>query len=95
LPDRAASTPATLGAGDLARRRIVVDRGAAASGAASRTTWFTLQFWVPPHEERVEIEITADGENWSTVATFERSEAWTLVDLDAPWAVEIRVRPAR
>jgi Tol biopolymer transport system component len=91
---RAAAAHAPRGSAEPARR-VVVDRGIAAPGGASGTTRLTLQLWVPPRDERVEIEITADGETWTTVATLERSEAWTLVDLDASWAVEIRVRPAR
>jgi hypothetical protein len=78
---------------DLARRRITVEPHASAGmGGRSNAPRFTLQFWLPPHDEQVELEITSDGETWTTVATFGRSDGWTLVELDAPMAVQIRMR---
>ena len=81
---------------DVARRRITVD-GAPLPGSAgqSNAPRAALQFWLPPHEEALDLEITADGETWTMIARFERSDDWTFVELDAPTAVQVRMRPAR
>ena len=81
---------------DVERRRITVEGGAPpASAGQAVDPRVTLQFWLAPHEEVVALEITTDGETWTTVATFERSDDWTLIELDAPTAVRGRLRPAR
>jgi hypothetical protein len=81
---------------DVVRRRITVEGGAPpASAGQAVDPRVTLQFWLAPHEEVVALEITTDGETWTTVATFERSTDWTLVELDTPSAVQIRIRPVR
>jgi hypothetical protein len=95
-PASLAGTSAVSRPPDVERRRIAVESGAPpASVGQAVTSRVTLQFWLAPHEEVVTLEITIDGETWTPVATFGRSNDWTLIELDAPAAVQVRMRPAR
>jgi hypothetical protein len=66
-----------------------------ASEGPSGGARFAVQFWLPPHDGRVEIHVSADGETWVTVETLDASEEWTLVELEAGVVAHVRVRHQR
>ena len=95
-PSSLAGAKAVSAPPNIERRRITVETDARPMSAGQALApVVTLQFWLPPHDETIELEVTIDGETWTIVATFERSQDWTLVELDAPTAVQLRMRPAR
>jgi Tol biopolymer transport system component len=54
---------------------------------------FPLQLWLAPHDEPLELQVSADGDTWVTVASFDPSEEWVFVELEGIGALQVRVRP--
>jgi Tol biopolymer transport system component len=56
---------------------------------------FPLQLWLAPHDETLDIQVSADGDTWVTVASFDPSEEWVFVELEAIGGLQVRLRPRR
>jgi hypothetical protein len=54
---------------------------------------FPLQLWLAPHEEALEIQVSANGDTWVTVASFDASEDWVFVELDGIGGLQVRLKP--
>ena len=61
--------------------------------ATSYQARFPLQLWLAPHDETLEIQVSADGDTWVTVASFDESRDWVFVELEAIGGLQVRLRP--
>ena len=61
--------------------------------ATSTPARFPLQLWLAPHDEALEIQVSADGDTWVTVASFDESDDWVFVELEAIGGLQVRLRP--
>jgi Tol biopolymer transport system component len=92
-------SPASRHAQDVSHGARLEDRTAAARSRGPSSRWaggpagrYATQFWLPPHDTPVEVQVSADGQVWTTVETFEASETWTVFEIGADTVVYVRVR---
>ena len=70
-------------------------RGPASRWAGGPTDRYAQQFWLPPHDTPVAIQVSDDGETWVTVETYDASDEWTLVEIEAGQVVDVRYTTVR
>jgi len=63
--------------------------------AISYQARFPLQVWLAPHDETLEMQVSADGDTWVTVASFDSSEDWVFVEMEAIGGLQVRLKPRR